>query len=96
MLGYIETSWFRLLGALIAFVWFGGFYLLMLLELATPWLGMPFNFMTEALGPITLRDFVESTLIVALVLCLTGNFLYGRFFMSEEKAEAMFKDWGER
>ncbi|MDG1131039.1 MAG: hypothetical protein P8N68_18280, partial [Paracoccaceae bacterium] len=96
MWGSIETSWIVVLGALFCFVMFGGIWLLMLLELVASWLSIPFDVMAEDLGPITFGDFVATTFLASVMVFMTGNMLYGRFFMSQEKADAMFQHWKDR
>lgn len=96
MLGSIETSWIVVLGAFFYFAIFGSIWLLMLLELVASWSSIPFDVMGEDLGPITFGDFVASTFFALLMVFMTGNILYGRFFLSQEKADAMFQHWKDR
>ena len=96
ILGNMETSWLVILGALFWFAMFGGIWLLMLLELVASWWGIPFDVWTDVLGPITFGDFVASTFFAWLMVFITGNVLYGRFFMSREEADSMVRNWPDK
>jgi hypothetical protein len=92
----MEASRLEVVGALFFFVTFGAIWLLMLAEILASWLGLPFDLMAEDLGPITFGDFITSTFFAWLMVFLTGNILYGRFFMSRDEADSMVANWVDK
>ena len=93
LLGNLETSRLALLGALFWFVMFGGIWLMMVADFVAAWLGVPIAIWPADIGPVTLEDLFSTTLISLLMVFSTGNFLYGRFFMSRANVEAMAETW---
>ena len=91
--GNLETSRLALLGALFWFVMFGGMWLMMVTDFVAAWLGVPIAIWPADIGPVTLKDLISGTLIASLMVFLTGNFLYGRFFISRANVEAMTETW---
>ncbi len=94
-LGNRETSRFEIIGALFWFVMFGGIWLLMLIEIGASWLDIPFHLIVDDSGPVTFGDFVISTFFASMMVFITGNILYGRFFMSREEIDVMVGHWSD-
>ena len=95
LFGNLETSRLALLGALFWFVMFGGIWLMMVADFVAAWLGVPIAIWPADIGPVTFKDLFSGTLIASLMVFSTGNFLYGRFFMSRANVEAMTETWAD-